>query len=167
MVSAYLEWDEWLASLPEDERARAVALRARFAELGATDPQEWARTEVEEDVPQLARFLILRQIWRDAINSFEREGQVEMLPAARRLLDAGAEHADVVAIARRAAYDAAYATLYAIDVPHPNLDDESLPEWRLHETAGDGRHAGRHIDYLHADLVATDPSGRDAEDLLF
>jgi len=39
-------------------------LAALFQKLGARDPDHWARSQVEEGVPQLARFLFLRQAWR-------------------------------------------------------------------------------------------------------
>ena len=35
-----------------------------FKIAGASDPEAWARSEVEEGIPQLARFLFLRQAWK-------------------------------------------------------------------------------------------------------
>jgi hypothetical protein len=61
-------WDEWLSNLDGDKHAAAVALRDRFSELGADEPESWARSEIVEGIPQLARFLILRKLWADAIN---------------------------------------------------------------------------------------------------
>lgn len=37
-----------------------------FRALGAGDPEAWAASEVEDDIPQLARFLFLRRLWRGA-----------------------------------------------------------------------------------------------------
>ncbi|MEV5751523.1 hypothetical protein AB0L00_27185 [Actinoallomurus sp. NPDC052308] len=165
--SAPSGWTGWLETLSEADRARALALRDRFAALGAEYPEEEARLEVGEDIPQLARFLLLRHIWEYAINSLERPGEIDGIAAARRLLDAGADRADVVTLARRAACDAAFAVLYALDVPNHDLDDDSLPAWSLRETTGDTEEPGRHMDDLHAELLSADPSGRQAEDLLF
>lgn len=39
-------------------------LTALFQRLGAPDPEGWARSQLEEGVPQLARFLFLRQAWQ-------------------------------------------------------------------------------------------------------
>jgi hypothetical protein len=50
---------------PEDAR-RAEALVERFRELGAEEPEAWALSEVEENIPQLARFILLRRLWRGA-----------------------------------------------------------------------------------------------------
>lgn len=48
------------------DRARGEALAERFRALGAGDPEAWAASEVEEDIPQLAGFLLLRSVWRGA-----------------------------------------------------------------------------------------------------
>lgn len=48
-----------------DER-NVWALAETFRALGAGDPEGWAASEVEEDIPQLARFLFLRRLWRSA-----------------------------------------------------------------------------------------------------
>lgn len=50
---------------PEDQR-RAGALAERFRAAGAEEPEGWAASEVEDDVPQLARFIFLRRLWRGA-----------------------------------------------------------------------------------------------------
>jgi hypothetical protein len=53
-------------SLDDEQRRRAEALAEQFRGLGAGDPEGWAASEVEEDIPQLARFLVLRRLWRGA-----------------------------------------------------------------------------------------------------
>jgi hypothetical protein len=42
-------------------------LAALFRKLGAPDPETWARSQLQEKIPQLARFLFLRQAWRNII----------------------------------------------------------------------------------------------------
>ena len=42
-------------------------LAALFRRLGARDPEGWARSQLQEEIPQLARFLFLRQAWRTII----------------------------------------------------------------------------------------------------
>jgi hypothetical protein len=42
------------------------ALVEKFRALEAEQPEEWAASEVQEDIPQLARFLFLRSVWRSA-----------------------------------------------------------------------------------------------------
>lgn len=53
-------------SLDGEQRRRAQALAEQFRGLGAGDPEGWAASEVEDDIPQLARFLFLRRLWRSA-----------------------------------------------------------------------------------------------------
>lgn len=54
------------AHLDAEQRRRAEALAERFRAAGAQAPEEWAASEVEDDIPQLARFLFLRRLWRGA-----------------------------------------------------------------------------------------------------
>jgi hypothetical protein len=42
-------------------------LAALFRKLGARDPESWAKSQVDEGIPQLARFLFLRQAWRGVV----------------------------------------------------------------------------------------------------
>ncbi len=42
-------------------------LTALFEKLGARDPQGWASSQVNEGIPQLHRFLFLRQAWSQVI----------------------------------------------------------------------------------------------------
>src|SRR4051794_21256763 len=53
---AWQEWQEWLDSLDVARKAAAESLRAQFSSLGVTDPVDLIKSEVMEDLPQLARF---------------------------------------------------------------------------------------------------------------
>jgi hypothetical protein len=39
-----------------------------FRKLGAKDPERWARSQVEEGIPQLARFVFLKQAWKSVVS---------------------------------------------------------------------------------------------------
>jgi hypothetical protein len=54
------------AHLPPEDRRRAAALAEAFRGLDAEEPETWALSEVEDDIPQLARFIFLRRLWRSA-----------------------------------------------------------------------------------------------------
>jgi hypothetical protein len=54
------------AHLPPADQKRAEELAERFRVAGAAEPEQWAASEVEEDIPQLARLLLLRSVWRSA-----------------------------------------------------------------------------------------------------
>ncbi|MFE2072065.1 hypothetical protein [Streptomyces misionensis] len=64
------EWQAWLNSLDARGRAAAESLRARFEALGAADAGDWAKSEICEDLPHLARFMLLRSLWRGPIGGW-------------------------------------------------------------------------------------------------
>ena len=43
--------------------AELARLTAEFERLGADQPEAWARSQVMEDLPQLARFVFLKGAW--------------------------------------------------------------------------------------------------------
>lgn len=100
------------------------------------------------------RFLI--QLWDEVINSNMQERWIDnalrasdqnadapfadLGPALKRLLAAGVERRDLSLIARFAAYEAAFGTLYALS--DPGVDDND-------------------VEMLHESLLAADPSGKE------
>jgi len=50
------------------QQARYDQLVALFRDLGGYDPEGWAATEVDKNVPVLASFLFLRRVWRDFLD---------------------------------------------------------------------------------------------------
>src|SRR5262245_12222892 len=47
---------------------REKELADLFRKVGASDPEGWARSQIEEGIPQLARYLFLRQAWRQVVS---------------------------------------------------------------------------------------------------
>lgn len=94
----------------------------RFRELGAQDPEGWAKSESDENIPQLARFCFLRGTWRGIngwatsdtwIDNSLKEGTrgghevfVKGGQALQRLLNAGASRSDLQDLARLIAFNA-------------------------------------------------------------
>ncbi|MER6445373.1 hypothetical protein [Streptomyces venezuelae] len=159
-------WTDYLAGLDEERRLAALALQERFAELGADEPQGWALSQMAEGIPQMARYLVLRRLWSEAVNQWEEPSSIDAIPAANRLLAAGADRSDLARVARAAAFEAIASALNVLDEGYASdLDDDSLPGWSLQETTGDGSPTGRSIGGLHESLLETDPSGNEGEDL--
>jgi hypothetical protein len=142
-----------------------------FESLGADDASGWASSEIRENIPQLARFLVLRLLWRYAIDRWATTDELDGVPAARRLLAAGADRADVVRLARHAAYGAVFSTLYRIDEGYdPETTIDGLPGWQLMEAieidhSGDVELTGRVVGGLHESILMMDPSGHEGRDL--
>jgi hypothetical protein len=164
-MNSWPTWDEWLDTLPTDERDRAIALADLFERRGAPDPRDWARSQISENIAQMARFLILRRLWRDTVGEWMDPDSLSRTDPARRLLASGANPHDVLLVARAAAYDAMVAVAGMLDA---GIDWEIAaegPGWSLMETDAEGAPTGRTISGLIESLMATDPSGNDGDDL--
>jgi hypothetical protein len=111
-----------------------------------------------------ARFLILRWLWRDAVDGWRQRSAIETVPAAKRLLNNGANLDDLSRAMRAAAYEAAFAVLDIIDEGYDPEVGEGFPMWSLRECRDDHL-TGRPVDGLHEDFLIMDPSGADGADL--
>ncbi|MEU7261948.1 hypothetical protein AB0B21_40075 [Streptomyces rimosus] len=158
-------WQKWLDSLDVSRRTAADSLHAQFSALGVTDPADLVKSEVIEGVPQLARFVLLRSLWRGAIYGWTGPGSLDQLPAAQRLLAAGADREDLVRLARAVAYEAVFATLDELDAGGDANGMGVEAGWVVMESDEDGSPTGRTLPALHEDLLTMDPSGRDGADL--
>ena len=119
-------------------------------------------SEIDEGIPQMARYLFLRRLWAEAVNSWREPGAAETFPVAHRLIEAGGERADLAEFARAVAVETISFVAYALDEGYAaDLDIPGLPGWRLEETdATDDRGlTGRHVVALHESVLETDPSG--------
>src|SRR5436190_6331952 len=107
---AVSSWDEWLAGLPAETAGRATDLRQRLVRAGCPDPDDWVRSEIDEGLPQAARYRFLRALWPEMIDSW-RYG-IDRLDVARPLLHQGVDRDDLVLVARAVAYETVFAMLY-------------------------------------------------------
>ncbi|MGW2402874.1 hypothetical protein ACWCYY_40690, partial [Kitasatospora sp. NPDC001664] len=111
MSNPQTAWQAWLNGLDAKSQALALSLRAQFDALGAADAADWVKSELSEDLPQLARFILLRSLWRSPIDDWADPDALDQLPDAKRLLAAGADRADLVLLARAVAYESVFTTL--------------------------------------------------------
>ncbi|MGQ5637818.1 MULTISPECIES: hypothetical protein [unclassified Streptomyces] len=158
-------WREFLNGLDVPGKAAAEWLLAQFSVLGVTDPIEHIKSEVLENLPQLARFVLLRSLWRGAIDGWSEPGSLDQLPAAQCLLAAGADRNDLARLARAIAYEAVFATLDELDAGGDVNVSGVEAGWVVMESGEDGSATGRALSGLHEDLLTMDPSGRDGADL--
>jgi len=108
-----------------------------------------------------ARSALLGPIWRDGVDVWRDVDAIRRLPAARRLLDAGADPHDLSVALRAAALDAAFAVLAQVDAGR----GPGGPGWRLVRTAPDGSPTPEPVGELQSELLALDPSGTAGADL--
>jgi hypothetical protein len=148
-----------------------------FRELGARDPEGWARAEATEGIPHLARYAFLWPLWRDAIDGWadvrwmdqwiaraERRPEAAFADAGAalsRLLQSGASRADISAVARVVGYETTFAILDRVDAGGDRDLSDEYPGWRLVEVGRDDKPTGRAVSGLHEELLMLDPSGRE------
>ena len=157
------------------EEQRVADLTELLTRLGATDPAAWARSEVEEDIPQVARYLFLRQAWQHVVADGDTtwiEAWRDLAaqspdapcagigPALERLLDAGARPEDIATVVRVMQYSTLFGVCYLLDDPGTVEPEVAELGWALVEVDEEGT-VGRHIGGLHESLLETDPSGRE------
>ncbi|ODT17050.1 MAG: hypothetical protein ABS54_17970 [Hyphomicrobium sp. SCN 65-11] len=150
-------------------------LTALFEKLGAREPALWARSQLEEGIPQLQRFLFLRQAWRDVVCEndtnwmqahIQRAQKNPDAPyagvghALQRCLDSGASAQDLNDIVRGMQAELLFGFCYLLG--DPMFTEAELAElgWGLFEVDGDGKPV-QPIGGLHESVLDTDPTGRE------
>lgn len=137
-------------------------LTQRLRRLGAPDPDEWASSELHEDIPQTAAFVALRNLWPNLIHPWRDAEVLARVPASRALLDAGVAPEAISKAMCAAAFEAVIGTLWeltgGVEIP------ADAPWVRLMEIAPDGTATGREVGGLHESLLALDPTGQEGAD---
>ena len=147
-----------------------------FERLGAQNSKSWASSQIKEGIPQLQRFLFLRQAWRnildeDNIKWIERQIQdTERYPtgpyadvgsALKRSLAKGVSPQDLTEIARGIQAQMLFQLCYLLD--DPDIREPELKEfsWGLFEVDADNNPIPPRIGSLHESVLETDPTGRE------
>jgi hypothetical protein len=160
-----------------DSRAKMLEQLVQLLKVaGAPDAEGWARSEVEEDIPQLARFLFLRQAWRSVVKDGGDYSWMERVieaskrdptgpgssigPALARLLASGCDREDIHEVVRVQQWDVLTRICYLLS--DPSIEERELQTvgWALVECDINGN-LGRVIDGLDESVLETDPSGRE------
>lgn len=151
------------------------ALTDLFARLGARDPAQWARSQIEEGIPQLARFLFLRQAWKSVVPDddsswIDAQSRVAsdqpggaIAPALRRALAQGIDPVDLTTMVRVMQWQTLAGLCYFLDDPgtlEPVVKDVA---WRLFQVNAQDRPIAV-MGELHESVLETDPSGREMRD---
>jgi hypothetical protein len=162
--------------MAEDQKIQELI--AHFSALGAYNPENWARSQVEEGIPQYARFVFLREAWRgviadgdtswvdNVITAAERHPRgpgAGIGPALKRLLASGARREDIAEILRVMQWEVLAHIAYQLADPSVVVYPKTgMPRvrWELFETDKDGKPL-HPIDGLHESVLDTDPTGRE------
>ena len=150
-------------------------LIAVFRQFGAKDPQQWAASQVDEGIPQLARFLFMRAAWEHIARegdstwidqSIKRSCQYPSEPYAglgRALAlcrDRGVPDAALTEIARCLQAEMLSTVGYLIDGPAYSYVVEDMA-WALFQVDNDGKPYGQPISGLNESVLEFDPTGRE------
>jgi len=143
-----------------------------FRKLGARDPAAWAHSQVKEGIPQLARFLFLREAWKLVVSERDRnwlsqpayddvnEPGGAIGPALRRLLSLGATEADLTTVVRTMQWRILSGLCQLLDDPgslEPEVKDIA---WKLFQVNEDDQPIAP-LSGLHESVLETEPSGRE------
>jgi hypothetical protein len=161
---------------------RYEKLASLLRRLGAPDPEAWARSEVDEGIPQLLRFLFLRGMWKGVVREDDTSwieahvgdsirdpnGPLSGVGSAlQRLVAGGADPGDLCELVRGMQYETLFHIAYLLDDATAAWDDvrADVPEledvdWGLWQHNSTGRPVCR-IGSLHENALVTDPTGRE------
>src|SRR5258708_7066954 len=112
----------WIDLLDPVTREKAEHLIRFLTEQGLGDAEDWVRSEIEERIPQVARFLMLRTFWESMIDVYQNSAvwiqrcitEAEKNPhgyfadagqALKRMVETGVDNADIGRVARMVAYE--------------------------------------------------------------
>jgi hypothetical protein len=147
-----------------------------FDRLGADDPEAWASSQLSEGVPQLQRYLFLRQAWKnilgeddfkwidEEIRAGERypDGPYAGIGAAlKRALASGVSPQDLTDIARGFQAKMLFEFCYLLDDPGLSEPELAGLSWGLFEMGDDDNPVPPRIGGLHESVLETDPTGRE------
>ena len=146
-----------------------------FRRLGATNPESWASSQIQEEIPQLARFLFLRQAWSRIVDEDDHSWQSAEIAYARenpdapyagvgqalgRLVAAGAAESDLTDVARGLQAQLLFALCCLLEDP-ADLEEEARDmAWGLFQLDENDQPVA-HIGGLHESVLETDPTGRE------
>lgn len=157
----------------DDELERLTEL---FRKLGADDPESWAYSQVNEGIPQLARFLFLRQAWRQIVSTdshhwiaayvdaFDKDPTGPYSGAGwalKRLQDKGATPEELTHLVRAMQAELLFGLCYLLEDPGDVEEDVSDLRWGLFLLDENDRPVSP-IYALHESVLEMDPTGNEA-----
>jgi hypothetical protein len=157
------------------EEFEIAQLAKRFEVLGAPDPAGWAASQVREGIPQLARYLFLRQAWRSIVDENDTAWIAASITASRRdpngpyagvgqalarLKAIGASDRDLVDLVRGKQAELLFSLCYQLEDPAVDEPEGQDVLWALVQVTEEGEIVGP-IAGLHESVLETDPTGRE------
>lgn len=148
-------------------------LTAIFKNLGAKDPELWAESQIDEDIPQLARFMLLKGAW-DAVVPDNEEWIDHVMSkynkdddspysgvghSIKKMIDCGVPREAITELSRCMAAEMIFQIGYMLDYPESVEGNEHV-DWVLLQLDEQGKPTHQ-ISGLHESVLQTDPTGRE------
>ncbi len=144
-----------------------------FRKFGARAPEEWARSEMEEGIPQLARFLFLKGAWNSVVpdnddwiqNVLENYDSADngpysgMMHSIKEMIDKGVSKSAITEFARCIGAEMIFNISYLMDDPGV-VENNKHVTWGLFVTDVNGNPIQK-LNGLHESVLDTDPTGRE------
>ena len=158
---------------------KEIELTELFRALGASEPEQWAKSQLREGFSQLHRFLFLRQAWAQVVDENDDSWIDRVIEAARnypdrpfsggghaiqRMLALGVARSDVVDLVRNSQAEMIFSLCYLLEDPSFDAEVKSRVGtlgWTLVETNDEFEPTGETIVGLHESVLETDPTGRE------
>jgi hypothetical protein len=143
-----------------------------FRKLGAPEPESWAHSQITEGIPQLLRYLFLRQAWRKVLRPDEHDWMSQMRPenpddpgaelgpAIDRILAAGVRPKDLTTVVRIMQWYLLSRFCVLLEDPG-NVESEVADIWWRLFLVDENDNPVMPIDALHESVLETDPTGRE------
>lgn len=148
-----------------------------FASLGASEPELWATSQMDEGIPQVLRFMFLKQAWNYIVTEGDTAWIDEQIENAKKYpeepyaglgvalehcLEHGADPKRLSEIARCLQAQMLFNLGYLLDGPAYSMS-ESLDDvaWGLFQVDEEGKPFGEQIGGLDESVLEMDPTGRE------
>jgi hypothetical protein len=151
-------------------------LTALFERLGARDPEGWARSQLDEGIPQLQRFLFLKLAWGRIVREDDPEWVQSEIQGAqrhpdgpyagvgqalRRCMEKGVPAQDLTDVVRGMQANLLFDLCYILDDPRFPEEAGLDLSWGLFEVDENGNPLSPRIGSLYESVLDTDPTGRE------
>lgn len=161
-----------MARRPPDP-AELRRLTDLFRQHGAPDPEMWARSQLEEGLPQLAVFCFAKALWEGVVAEGDNgwiDGEIEWAksrpsdpcaqagPALAEMLGKGVSRQAITDLVRVFQYSALYHACSLLD--GSRVVHLPVSEWILHQVDEEGKPIAI-IQGLHEVLLGLDPTSRE------
>ncbi|MCC6150365.1 MAG: hypothetical protein IT461_08965 [Planctomycetes bacterium] len=161
------------------DNAAISKLAKVFRKLGANDPEGWAKSQVSEGIPQLARFAFLKAAWQEIVDDADASWissdveEYEQRPdapysgagrALKRMKQLGVNENDIVDLVRAKQANLLFNFCSLLDgasIPEFMEEIESQVAWVLMNIPESGVEEPKAIGGLLESVLETDPSGRE------